>query len=275
MASFEPGISRTGASELIVQTLPDGSMALFEVATKNVYSLNESAAAAWEACASPTSLPQLAAAMSRRLNKPVTEDIAQEAVSELAADGLVTVAPGQELGTSRRELLKQAAEVAIPLVLVLTGVEQRAHAQGNGSPVLTTAPATTTPGTTAGTTAGTTPGTTPGTTAPVTVTTRTFIVSKFVALTLQQVVDRDPLEGAEFDVIDLSTNQVVAHIVTGANGQATAQLIPGVRYRLVETYAPPSTPGTLDAYEPFPPHDFTMGQQNGFGFDFNNVLATD
>ena len=80
MASFELGIVRSGSSELIVQTLPDGSMALFEVATKNVYSLNPSAAAAWEASASPTTLSQVAAAMSRQLNRPVTEELAHEAV---------------------------------------------------------------------------------------------------------------------------------------------------------------------------------------------------
>ena len=79
------------SAEFIVQTLPDGSAALFEVATKNVYSLNPSAAAAWEACASPTTVPQLAAAMSRRLNAPVTEELAHEAVAELVTVGLATV----------------------------------------------------------------------------------------------------------------------------------------------------------------------------------------
>src|SRR5580765_2680795 len=108
MASVELEIVRSGSSEFIVQALPDGSTAIFEVATKNVYSLNPSAAAAWEACASATTLSRLATAMSRRLNRPVTEDLAQEAVSELVTAGLVTVTPGVRLGTSRREMLKQA-----------------------------------------------------------------------------------------------------------------------------------------------------------------------
>ena len=134
MASLEIEIVRSGSSELVVQALPDGSAAIFEVATKNVYSLNPSAAAAWEACTSATTLSELATAMSRRLNAPVTEDLAHEAVSELAAVGLVTITPAERLGSSRRELLKQVAGVAIPAVLVLTGAEQRAHAQGAGSP---------------------------------------------------------------------------------------------------------------------------------------------
>ena len=128
-----PQITRTGGSEFIVQALPDGSTAIFEVATKNVYSLNPSAAAAWEACASATTLSRLADEMSRRLNRPVTEDLAHEAVSELVAVGLVSASPAERLGTSRRAMLKQVAGVALPVVLVLTGAEQRAHAQGTGS----------------------------------------------------------------------------------------------------------------------------------------------
>ena len=143
MASVELEIVRSGSSEFIVQALPDGSTAIFEVATKNVYSLNPSAAAAWEACASATTLSRLAAEMSRRLNKPVTEDLAHEAVSELVAVGLVSATPAERLGTSRRAMLKQVAGVALPVVLVLTGAEQRAHAQSSGSNPVTP---TTTPG---------------------------------------------------------------------------------------------------------------------------------
>ena len=146
MASLELEIVRSGSSEFVVQPLPDGSTAIFEVATKNVYSLNQSAAAAWEACASPTTLSRLATEMSRRLSSPVTEDLAHEAVSELVAVGLVSVTPAERLGTSRRAMLKQVAGLALPVVLVLTGAEQRAHAQSNGSNPIT--PTTPSPGTT-------------------------------------------------------------------------------------------------------------------------------
>ena len=99
MALLDLEVVRSGSSELVVQALPDGSTAIFEVATSNVYSLNPSAAAAWEECASPTTLSQLAAAMSRRLKAPVSEDLAHEAVAELLAVGLVRVTPGDRLGT--------------------------------------------------------------------------------------------------------------------------------------------------------------------------------
>ena len=275
MASFELGIARSRSSEFIGQTLPDGSVALFEVATKNVYSLNASAAAAWGACASPTTLPQLAAAMARQLNRPVSEDLAQEAVYELAAAGLVTVTPGERLGTSRRELLKQAAEVGIPLVLVLTAAEQRAHAQGAGSgPTTTPVPPTTTSTTTVGptTTTTTTSTTTTTTTSPTTTLApsgdRPFEIQKFVADSPQLLNERVPLEGAEFDVRNNQTNQIIGHITTGADGRATIMLTTGVSYTLIETHAPPS----LDAYTPEStgPLTFTMMNES-FSLDTNNI----
>ena len=268
MAPFDLVIQRSATSELVVQALPDGSMAIFDVATKNVYSLNASAAAAWEACESPIPLPRLAEAMSRRLNTPVTEALAREAVSELAAAGLIIAPPDERDRTSRRELLKHAA-VAIPLVLVLTGAEQRAHAQVNGSGPITTPPLTTTPGTTApGTTTTTTTTTTspPQTTTTTTTTTpapttgRRFQIVKFVG--------QAALAGAEFDVLNDITNAPVTHMVTDGNGFASTQLIPGVRYRLVETFAPPS----LASYAPFPPQVFTMQDLDGFGFNLHNTL---
>jgi hypothetical protein len=253
MAFVELEIVRSGSSECIVQALPDGSTAIFEVATKNVYSLNPSAAAAWEACVSATTLSRLATAMSRRLNRPVTEDLAHEAVSELVAVGLVSVTPAEQLGTSRRAMLKQVAGVALPVVLVLTGAEQRAHAQANGSnPItITTQPGTTAPGPVLSTTQGSLP----------------IGIDKAVAPSFDAVEGRVPLGGVEFDVLDAATNQVVAHFKTDAAGHGTVNLTPGVTYILVETFAPPE----LAAYEPFPPFQFKMNDQIN-GFDLNNVL---
>ena len=253
MASVELEIVRSGSSEFIVQALPDGSTAIFEVATKNVYSLNPSAAAAWESCASATTLSRLATEMSRRLNKPVTEDLAHEAVSELVTAGLVSVTPAERLGTSRRTMLKQVAGVALPVVLVLTGAEQRAHAQGTMSTPLTTQPGTTLPGPVTSTTLGPAP----------------LTIDKALAATFEATENRIPLAGVEFDVLDAATNQVVQHLVTDAGGHATAHLTPGVAYILVETFAPPS----LDAYQDSPdlPFHFVMNDQTN-GFDFNNVL---
>jgi uncharacterized surface anchored protein len=248
MAPVELKIVRSGSPEFIVQALPDGSTAIFEVATKNVYSLNPSAAAAWEACASATTLSRLATAMSRRLNRPVTEDLAHEAVSELVAVGLVTATP-RSGSTSRRELLKQAAEVAIPVVLVLTGVDQRAHAQTNGS----NPPLTTTVG--------------PGTTTPVGITTTrepvTFEI--FKSRGTADLSIRDALEGAEFDVKN-AQGIVVAHLTTDVNGHAEVELPPGT-YTIIETFAPGGP------YLPLGPVTVTLTSVGGNqGRDLHNVI---
>jgi hypothetical protein len=250
MAAVELEIVRSGSSEFIVQALPDGSTAIFEVATKNVYSLNPSAAAAWEACASPTTLSRLAAEMSRRLNKPVTEDLAHEAVSELVAVGLVSATPAERLGTSRRTMLKQVAGVALPVVLVLTGAEQRAHAQTVSTPI--------TPTTTAG----------PGTTSPVGPTTTRppidFEIDKSRGPADFSV--RTALAGVTFDLID-SLGHVIHMPPTDSAGHTHVLVSPGV-YRLVETFAP------LGPYVALVDTTITIPDNiDPFGMDFHNVPA--
>ncbi|WP_283685062.1 SpaA isopeptide-forming pilin-related protein [Clostridium perfringens] len=48
----------------------------------------------------------------------------------------------------------------------------------------------------------------------------------------------EPLEGAEFDIVDKATNQVVESVVTQANGRATSGLHPFGEYIVRETKAP-------------------------------------
>jgi hypothetical protein len=251
MASPDPEIVRANPSEFVTQTLPDGSTALFEVATRNVYSLNASAAAAWQECATATSLPALAAGMSRRLNAPVTVELAQAAVSELAAAGLVRVSE-PELRTSRRTMLRQVAGVALPVVLVLTGAEQRVHAQTQSPPPTTPPPGTTQP-----------PGTTfpPGTTGP------PLLLEIFKSFQEDENSPRLPLEGAEFDVKNLQ-GQVVAHLVTDANGKASTML-PAGTYTVHETFAPPS----LDAYVPFSVKTVQLIPPIGAIRNYNNLMV--
>ena len=241
MAFRDIEVLRTKSSDLIVHTLPDGSTAIFEVPTKNVYSLNPSAAAAWEACASATTLSQIAAAMSRKLGAPVNEDLAHEAVSELAAVGLVTVSHGERAGTSRREMLKVAG-VALPVVLVLTGVEQRAHAQSAVSPPLTTSPPDGTTSTTTTTTTTTTPP--PGQIC------EDFLIVIVKHLDIRAAdgnpVPVGPLPGAVFRLFDSANTLIHTLPPTDANGrvQVTLSLAYGT-YTLRED---PNTPG--GPYEP-------------------------
>lgn len=253
MPSFEIEIARNGTSEFVAQALPDGSVALFEVATRNVYSLNASAAAAWEACGTATTLSRVAAAMSQRLNTPVTDDLAHHAVSELAAVGLVRITAPEEIATSRRTLLKQVAGVALPAVLVLTGAEQRAYAQGsNSGPIIvTTRPGTTAPGTTA-----------PGTTSPApSGPPASFSFVKRIVPS----EEHQPAVGFEFDLLN-SSLAVVAHLVTDSEGRAGATDLPPGQYTLVETLAPGGP------FVPFEPRVFTLTQGLDLGFDITNQL---
>jgi hypothetical protein len=257
MRSVELAIARTDPSGLIVQSLPDGSAAIFEVATSNVYSLNTSAAAAWEACAAATTLPEIAGAMSSRLKAPVTEDLAHAAVSELEAAGLVRVKAPEGFRTSRRDLLKQVAGVAIPMVLILTGAEQRAFAQQNGSGPITTPPPTTTQP--------------PVTTTQPPVTT-TQPVGNATFCIVKRISPPDPPEpivlavGFTFELRS-TTGPLVLSRVTGSDGRAEWVDIPAGSYQLVETNAPGGP------YEPFDPVPVVLASGANICLDLVNNLA--
>lgn len=139
MAQLELEVVQTESDVRIVERLPDGSTAVFDGNSKTVYSLNVSAAAAWEACRNKATLGQIMQAIETALNAPVTEEAALAAVSQLEEAGLVTASyPGRLSASeaSRRSLLKAvgALGAAAPLVLALKASEQRAFAALQSAP---------------------------------------------------------------------------------------------------------------------------------------------
>lgn len=96
-------------------------------------------------------MSQLLAALTAHYGSPVSTETALHALAQLEAASLIesdarTAAPVS--GLDRRSILKSigtAGAVAIPVVLTLTGAEQRAYAQAAGSGVTTTPAPTTTP----------------------------------------------------------------------------------------------------------------------------------
>jgi hypothetical protein len=120
-------VKRIGSTNLAAEKLPDGSTAIFDPASKTVYSLNATAAAAWEACGESSTLAQVVEAMQRSFNPAVTEETALEALSQLQEKGLVSIAEPHSVPT-RRSAMAAAAALAAPLVLALTFAEQKAHA---------------------------------------------------------------------------------------------------------------------------------------------------
>jgi hypothetical protein len=141
-------VKRISSADLAVEKLPDGSSAIFDPGSKTVYSLNATAAAAWEASGGSTTLAQIVEKMQRSFNPAVTEDIALEALLQLREKGMVEiVAPPP--GPTRRSVFATAGGVVAPMVLALTSTEQRAFAVSAGSgTTTTTTPAPTTPTTT-------------------------------------------------------------------------------------------------------------------------------
>jgi hypothetical protein len=123
------------AGSWVTEKLSDGSMAVFDQASKDAYFLNASAAAAWSACAEPASAPQIARAMETALNMPVTAETVLIALADLEEKHLVeSSAPAALAG--RRSALKKIAMTAgavVPVVLAMTAAEQKAFAQGAGS----------------------------------------------------------------------------------------------------------------------------------------------
>ena len=170
-------LKRICSADLAIEKLPDGSTAVFDAGSKTVYSLNATAAAAWEACGGSTTLAQVAEKMQRSFNPATTEGVALEALFQLQEKGLVEMDLPLP-GPTRRSVVATAGGVVAPVVLALTSAEQRAFAGSaiSGTTTTSTTTSTTThaPTTTTSTTTTTTTTTTTSTTPPPPTTTPNF-----------------------------------------------------------------------------------------------------
>jgi hypothetical protein len=125
-------VERAQSNELAVDKLPDGSRVIVDSRNETVFALNTTAGAAWDACSSPTTLSKVTEEMRRSFDARVTEELALEAISQLAEKKLVTTS-GSPSGATRRTMLATLSGIALPLVVSLTMAEQRAYAGGAGS----------------------------------------------------------------------------------------------------------------------------------------------
>lgn len=122
-------IERTNSIALVENKLPDGSRVLVDSQGESVYALNAIAGAAWDACQTPTDIASVTAKMERSLNCKVAEEVAEEAVSRLEEQQLVTIGGSSSPRSSRRRFMMQLGAAAVPLVVAMTLSEQRAYAQ--------------------------------------------------------------------------------------------------------------------------------------------------
>jgi hypothetical protein len=131
-----------------------------EIARLEIFGLNATVGAAWDACSSPTTLSKVAEDMQRSFDPGITEELALEAILQLEQKNLVTTS-GSSSNATRRQVFATVSAIALPLVVSLTVAEQRAHASGAGSGSIGTTVFN--PGTTSSTTFTTTgaPTTTP------------------------------------------------------------------------------------------------------------------
>jgi hypothetical protein len=111
-----------------VNTMPDGSRIIRDPDNQNVFALNATAGAAWDACASATTIAGVAEEMRRSFDSNVTDELAEASILELQKKNLVAIS-GTEAKATRRQVLAGLGAVALPLVVSLTLGEQKAHAQ--------------------------------------------------------------------------------------------------------------------------------------------------
>jgi len=135
----ETSFSQSATAQLSVEKLPDGSMAILDEHSRDIHSLNPSAAAVWEACGNGATLAQITSAVEQKFSRPVVDQVVTYALAQLRRAKLIEAsdAVSATLGDSgRRSMLKRlatASAIAVPVVLTLTATEQRVFAQQAGS----------------------------------------------------------------------------------------------------------------------------------------------
>jgi hypothetical protein len=120
-------VERVSTTDFVINSMPDGSLIICDPKNQNVFALNATAGAAWDACSSPTTGDGVAEEMRRSFDPSITDELAEASILELEKKNLVTIS-GVGIAT-RRQVLAGLGAVALPLVVSLTMGEQRAHAQ--------------------------------------------------------------------------------------------------------------------------------------------------
>jgi hypothetical protein len=122
-------IERTNLRSFVVNRLPDGSRIIVDSASGMVFALDATAGAAWDACASPTTLAAITERMQRSFDPATTTEAVEQAILQLEEKKLVKTTQ-----TTRRQLLGGlSAAIALPLVVSLTLADQRSYANSSGS----------------------------------------------------------------------------------------------------------------------------------------------
>lgn len=121
------------SNNLAVTALPDGSKLIVDRENENVFALNATAGAAWDACVASSTLSEVTERMQRSLAPEVTEELAEQAIFELEEKKLVATSSFAAQTSRRRMLGTLGTAIALPLVVSITFADQKAYAQNASS----------------------------------------------------------------------------------------------------------------------------------------------
>lgn len=121
-------VERVNCGNFAINSMPDGSQIIRNSKDNTVLALNPTAAAAWDACSSASTIAGVAETMRNSFDSSVTNELAEASLLELQDKKLVTIS-GSGFKATRRQVLAGLGAVALPLVVSLTVGEQKAHAE--------------------------------------------------------------------------------------------------------------------------------------------------
>ncbi len=96
-------VERVNTKDLVVNSMPDGSRVIRNSNNETVFALNATAAAAWDACSSATTIAGVAEEMRRSFDPNVTDELAEACILQFQKKNLVKLSGlGSEGDTSSK-----------------------------------------------------------------------------------------------------------------------------------------------------------------------------
>ncbi len=97
---FRMQIERVNTKDLVVNSMPDGSRVIRNSNNETVFALNATAAAAWDACSSATTIAGVAEEMRRSFDPNVTDELAEACIVQFEEKKLVKISGRSSQGHS-------------------------------------------------------------------------------------------------------------------------------------------------------------------------------
>jgi Coenzyme PQQ synthesis protein D (PqqD) len=113
-------------NEDIVMLEMESEILIYDLRTNKTFSLNETSALIWQLCDGKKSVAEISRNLSKKLNKPVTEDFVWLALDNFKKENLLEQSEQFEIdfnGLSRRQLVKKigfASLLTLPVIASVT-----------------------------------------------------------------------------------------------------------------------------------------------------------